>query len=389
MGNTLTNLLATVYVALDTVSRELVGMIPAVNMESQATRAAKDQVITSHIAPAASAADVAPGVNSPDSGDQTIGNVQMTISKVRAVHIRWNGEEVKSLSVPGGIGQPKILLDQFAQGFRTLSNEMESDLAALHVLASRAYGSAGTTPFAFSASLSGFEALAETRRILVDNGSPETDLQAVLGTAAGAKLRSIGQLNNVQATNSETFLKQGVLIPLHGADVRESGQIKRHTKGTGASATTTNAGFAVGVTTIALASAGTGTILAGDVITFAGDVNQYVVLTGDADVSNGGSIVLAAPGLRQAIPAAATDITVVATSTRNMLFHRNAIALATRLPARPEKDLAEDVTTVTDPRSGLMFELALYPQYRQTVFELSIAWGVKVVKPEHLALLLG
>ena len=74
-------------------------------------------------------------------------------------------------------------------------------------------------------------------------------------------------------------------------------------------ATTNAAGYAVGSTNITLAPAGTGQINAGDIISFSGDTNLYVVQTGDTDVSNGGTIVLQAPGLRVAIPAAATAIT--------------------------------------------------------------------------------
>lgn len=81
--------------------------------------------------------------------------------------------------------------------------------------------------------------------------------------------------------------------------------------GTGSGATTDASGYAIGVTgPIALASAGTGTILVGDVITFAGDTNPYMVLLGDTDVSDGGNITLQAPGLLVAIPAAPTAITV-------------------------------------------------------------------------------
>jgi hypothetical protein len=390
MANTLTNLIPDIYEGLDVVSRELVGLVPAVFLAASSERAAKDQTITTPVAPAATATDITPGVIPPDDGDQTIGNQQMTISKARRVPVRWNGEQSLSLNAPGGIGRERIQRDQFAQGFRTLANEVESDLAALHITASRAFGTAGTTPFTFSATRSGFEDVAEVRRILVDNGAPESDLQLVLGTAAGAKLRSLAQLNNAQASADTTFLRQGILLPLHGMDIRESGQIRSHTKGTGASATTNTAGYAVGAKTITLASAGTGTILAGDLITFAGDPNQYLVVTGDADVSDGGTIVLAEPGLRQAIPASATAITVVPSSTRNMAFHRNAIVLAARVPARPtEGDLADDVTIVTDPRSGISFEVALYKQYRQVQYEISLAWGVKAIKPEHIAVLLG
>lgn len=387
---TITNLIPVIYEALDVVSRELVGMVPSVALSASSQRAAKDQTITSFVAPAASAGDITPAVAPPNDGDQTIGNVQMSISKARRVPVRWNGEQSLSLNAPGGPGRNNIQRDQFAQAFRTLANEIEADLAALHIYASRAAGTGGTTPFAFSATRSGFEDVADARKVLVDNGAPQSDINLVLGTTAGAKLRSIGQLNNAQASADQSFLRQGILMPIHGVDMRESGQINSFTKGTGALATTNNAGYAVGATTITLASAGTGTILEGDVISFAGDANKYLVVTGDADVSGGGTVVLAAPGLMKAIPAAATNITVEGSSVRNMIFHRNAIVLATRLPARPEEgDLAEDVMTFTDPRSGLSFEVALYKQYRQAQYEISIAWGVKAVKTEHIGILLG
>jgi len=107
-------------------------------------------------------------------------------------------------------------------------------------------------------------------------------------------------------------------------------------------------------------------------------------------VADGGTVVLAAPGLRQAIPAAATNITLQGSGARNMGFHRNAIALATRAPARPvEGDMATDVSLVTDPRSGITFEISVYKQYRQVQYEVSIAYGVKAIKPEHMVLLVG
>lgn len=390
MPNTITNLIPTIFEALDTVSRELVGMIPSVALSASAERAAKDQTVTSFVAPAATPGDITPAATAPDDGDQTIGNNTMTISKARRVPVRWNGEQSLSLDAPGGPGRATIMKDQFAQAFRALANEIEADLTALHLSASAAAGTAGTTPFAFSATRSGFEDVADARKVLIDRGAPESGLQLVLGTTGGAKLRSIAQLNNAEASKDISFLRQGILLPVHGVDIRESGQIKNFTKGTGASATTNSAGYAIGATTITLAVAGTGTILAGDVITFAGDPTQYVVLTGDADVSGGGTVVLQAPGLRQAIPASATAITVVGNSVRNMVFHRNAIVLATRVPARPvEGDLAEDVTTVQDPRSGITFEIAVYKQYRQVQYEVSVAWGVKAQKIEHIGLLLG
>ena len=161
--------------------------------------------------------------------------------------------------------------------------------------------------------------------------------------------------------------------------------MQRPASGTGANYTTSTAGFAIGSTTIAVIT-GTGTVLAGDVVTFAGDTNQYVVAT----ALTGGNVVLAAPGLLQAIPASATAMTVKGVGSRNVAFARSALVLAARLPALPDNgDLALDRTTVVDPISGFAFELAMYAQYRQMQYEVSAAWGVKVIKGEHMAIMYG
>lgn len=384
MANTLTGLVPTIYNALDVVSRELVGFIPAVSSDMTFARAAVGQTVTSPVTNGATATDITPAVTPPNDGDQNVGAVSMTINKARRVPIRWNGEEKLGLD-NNGASFNVILRDQMAQGMRTLVNEVEADLAAVAINASRAYGIAGTTPFASNLADS-----AQLRRILSDNGAPLGDLQMVIDTSAGANMRTLTQLSKANEANDDSLLRRGVLLDVHGFAIRESAQVKTPIIGSAAAATTNTAGYAVGATAIVLASAGTGDVLAGDIITFAGDSNKYVVAAGDADVSNGGTITLAAPGLRKAIPAAATALTVVSASTRSAAFARSAIALATRAPALPPQgDSAIDRMLVTDPVSGLTFEVAMYAQYRQMQYEVSLAWGTKAVKSEHIASLLG
>lgn len=384
MSNTLTGLTTTIYNALDVVSRELVGFIPAVSSDMTYDRAAVGQTVTSPVAPAATATDITPAVTPPNDGDQTIGSVSMTITKARRVPVRWNGEEKRGLD-NNGASYNVILRDQLAQGMRALVNEVESDIANLCLKSSRAYGTPGTVPFATN-----LAEAAQMRKILSDNGAPMSDLQMVLDTTAGASMRTLGQLTKANEAADTSMLRRGVLLDVHGFAIRESAQVKTVLAGTGAASTTNAAGYAVGATVITLAVAGTGTILAGDVITFAGDTNKYVVASGDSDVSNGGTITLAAPGLRKAIAASATAITIIAATTRNMAFARSALAVATRAPALPEGgDSASDRMIITDPISGLSFEISLYKQYRQIQYEIALAWGVAMVKSEHTALLLA
>lgn len=383
--NTLTNLIPDLYAALDVVSRELVGMIPAVTVDASVNRAAVNENVRVPIAPANTAgADITPAMSIPAEADQTIGYSTISITKSRAFPFSWNGEEQRGLN--NGPGYLSIRANQIAQAMRAAVNEVETDLCALHAVMSRAAGAAGTTPFATNTS-----ALTSARKILVDNGAPVNDASLVLDTTAGAALRTLLNVNSARDESKLPITQQGVITRISDLSIRESGQVVTSTAGTGATVKTNTAGYAVGATTITLKSTGgTGTVVAGDVITFAGDTNQYVVTTGDSDISNGGTIVLAEPGLRKAIAASETAITIVAAAARSMAFSRSAIVLATRLPERPaEGDNALDVMTITDPRSGLSFEVAIYGGYRKIRYEIALAWGVKCIKPEHTALLLG
>jgi hypothetical protein len=327
------------------------------------------------------ATNITPGVTPPNDGDQTIGNLALSITKARRVPFRWNGEETLGLN-NNGAGAAVIRNDQMTQAIRTLVNEMEVDVVtAARVAASRAYGTAGTTPFATT-----LGDPAQVRKILDDNGAPLNNRCMIIDTTAGAALRTLAQLTKANEAGSTLTLRDGQLLDLHGFSIHESAGVGFNTKGTGASYTSNTAGYAAGATDITLIT-GTGTVLAGDVVTFAGDTNKYVVAVGTAAA---GVISLAAPGLRQAIPAAATAMTIGASYTGNIAFSSSSIVLATRAPALPDGgDMAVDRMVVTDPRSGISFEVAMYAQYRQMQYEVSAVWGVKGVKSNHGAILLG
>jgi hypothetical protein len=120
-----------------------------------------------------------------------------------------------------------------------------------------------------------------------------------------------------------TLGSAGMALP----DGRPIGMLWRQ-GGTAVSATTNAAGYAVGARTITMARAGSGRIFSGDVVTFAGDPNKYVVETGTrSDLSSDPppperdrTIELAAPGLRNALPASAVPLTIVPFRFRNADF---------------------------------------------------------------------
>ena len=383
MANTLTNLIPVMYKGMDIARRELVGLIPSVDLDAAAAAAAVNQTIRTPVIPVATTGNVTPGQQPPDDGDQTIGYLDMAVTKSKYSAIRWSGEEIRGYSDNGQFEM--TLARQFAESVRALTNEVEADLAALFVNASRAYGTAGTSPFA-----SDLSDPANVLKILLDNGAPQIgDKQMVINTTAGAKLRSLATLNKANEAGTTELREMGRLLDIHGFVIRESAAVKTSTTQVAATGYVVDGAHTAGDTSITIKT-GTAAIKAGTIITIADDAgsHKYVVA---ADYAGGaGDLSINAPGLVNDV-ATGKAITVATTSyAANMAFERNAVKLLARTPAMPDGgDSADDITIITDPVSGLSFQVAMYRLYRRIKYEVGLAWGVKTIKPEFMALLLG
>ena len=380
MANTLTDLAADIYKAADIVGRELVGFIPASTVNAGSEQAAVGQTVRSFATPAATAVDISPSMTIPEGTDQTLTNKTLTITEQRGVQIPYTGEDVRFLD--GGAGYETVYGAQIQQAMRTLVNEMEADLAEeAYKNASRAVGTAGTTPFA-----SNFNTVAEARQILADNGMPVNDglVSLVVSTAAGTNLRNLASLQQVKTAGGDDLLRRGELLNLQGVSLKESAQVISHTKGTGASILLNDASSAVGDTTLTV-DGGSGTILAGDIITLAGDTNNYVVNTALA----AGSLTIGDTGLRVAAADNAA-ITVGNSYTANVMMHQAGLELAMRAPAKPVGgDAAEDVLVVQDPTSGLVFEVAVYKGFNKAMIQVGCVWGYKAWNSDAMAIVMG
>lgn len=377
MANTLTALAPTLFSAAKEVAAEPFGVVAAINANFDDKRVAKGDTVSVPVAPARAASDFTPAATAGAGTDATATTVGVQITKSRKVDWNLTGEQLRSLQ--NGSTDQDWVSQLIKQGMRTLRNECEVDAAlAIKVGASRAFGTAGTTPFA-----SDLSALTNARKILQDNGAPLADLQFVGDTSAGLNLRNLGVIQNHYQAGTDEERRSGVLQRQFGFMPRESAGVGLHTKGTGAAYTTSGTALPVGTTSIPLIT-GTGTVLAGDVITIAGDTNKYIVTSG---VAAPGTITIGAPGLRVAVPAAATAVTVGNNYAANLAFERSACVGIMRPPLVPENPTIQQMA-VSDPlgMTYLMLEIA---QYGQVSWELHLAWGFKTVNGEFSAIVLG
>src|SRR6266404_61462 len=246
MANTLTSLAPTLFSAAKQVAQEPFGVIPAINTTFDDKGVAKGDIVTVDVAPARSAVDFAPGAVTTTGDDSVAGSVAVQITAAKKVSWHLTGEQVRSLQ-NATINQDWVK-QLVVQGMRTLRNLAEIDAAtALKQGASRAYGTAATTPFATDLS-----SLTNARKILQDNGAPLSDLWYMGDSNSGLNLRNLGIFQQAYQAGSDAERRSGDFLPQFGFKIKESAGIGLHTKGTGASYTSTTAGFPVGTTQIPL-----------------------------------------------------------------------------------------------------------------------------------------
>jgi len=390
MSNTFTAILPILQDAANKVGREQVGFIPASYRNVSAARAGLNQVVNYPIVPTLTAGSVTPAATSPAGTDLVVGAGILKMDTLQRTSWNWTGEERVALQ-NGDIGPYRDIFSQtLQQAMRVLTNKIENDLwVAAYKGSSRGYGAATTTPFGTAADFTDF---SNVMRILDDNGAPPADRHLVLGAAAMVNLRGKQSvLFKANEAGTDDLLRNGAIDKILGMYIHNSYPIAPVTAGTSNNAGTTDAaGYAIGATTLTMAAAGTGTILAGDTVVITGDASaaKYVVKTGIASLAAGGTIVLNAPGLRGTLSAATHTVTVTATETPCIALQRNGLHLVMRQPDTGD-DSAVDTTTVTDEASGLIFQLARYPQYMQSSWELRCLYGVAAANPQFIATLIS
>lgn len=376
MSNIFTAIQPELFSAAQEVSNEPFGVVSAISTSFDDKGVAVGDFVTVPVAPTRTATDFTPSMTATAGADATAVGVPVQITASKKVSWHLTGEQRRSLM--NGGNDTEWVRQMIAQGMRSLRNLAEvAAVEAVKTGASRAVGTAGTNPFA-----STIDIIPDVRKVLFDNGAPMADLQLVVNSTAGTAARKLGIIQQAYQAGSDAERRSGDLLRQFGFAVRESAGITTHTKGTGTSYQTAGA-TAIGVADIAL-DTGSGTVLAGDVVTFAADgANKYVVNTG---VAAAGTISLGRPGARVAI-ADNNALTVGNNYTPNLAFERNAVVGVMRPPIiDPNPIMTQTLISDTTGMTYLLLEIA---GYGMTTWELHLAYGFKVTQSEHVALVLG
>lgn len=255
-------------------------------------------------------------------------------------------------------------------------------------------GTPGTTPMASNVS----EIVNATKAL--DDAKADLDRNLILDTAAKANAALRDELRDAYRYGDRNTVQTGEVgsdqSKVLGFGWRYDQQVIYHTAGTittglvAKAATAQAIGLSAIVCTTA-ASTGACALKKGDIITFAGSAQTYV-LTADATQASASTDVTLniSPPLVKAL-AGSEAVAVKASHRCNLAFPRNAVAVGMRmLDLGPIQKTGGAVSVPSlDPVSGLMFRLYGSGQYKQDVWNVDAAWGVLVNRPDHVVRIMG
>jgi hypothetical protein len=274
-----------------------------------------------------------------------------------------------------------IMPTQATEAIKAMANNIDQYLWTLVHGASGFYGYTGvaaTTPFATDlAEFLAARALADAQLMPDD---PEK-VYVILNTLAKANAMGTTAMQNASWRGDANAFKSGKMGQVLGANWDYSQNVPSHTAGTWTNAGTTTGTNAAGQGVVNL-TGGTGSILVGDVVTFAGDLQTYVVtaVTGTAPTT----AITVAPNLVTA-KSATEVVTVKATHRCNLLIHSDAIgfAMAPLVETASVAGVPVAQAVAIDEQSGLALRLEVTRQHRQYQWAFDALYGGVVVRREY------
>lgn len=244
-------------------------------------------------------------------------------------------------------------------------------------------GTAGTNPFASNSDI-----LADASEVFALNKASLGPKPLIIYTDAEKAAKKLSEFRDVSQAGNEQVRRYGMLPPVGGFDPFMDQQTPSHTAGTGSGYLINNgAGYAAGIKTVVV-DTGSGTILAGDIVTFAGVTGTYVVTA----ALSGGSFSFY-PGLASAVADNAA-VTLKATHRVNVAFEPEAIQLVTRplissiqamaagQGIRIGGNLVAEADMMDPNGSGLIVRAQCYRGWNMNAFYFDVLYGGDVVRQE-------
>lgn len=283
----------------------------------------------------------------------------------------------------GEIVQGDVINMQVSEAVKAIANRVATDLYGEYRGVYGYEGTAGTTPFGTGVEVGSATAVRKRLNLQL---APMDDRRLILDPDAEAAALGLRAFQDQSWRGDGEGIRNGMIGRKLGFDVFMDQLVPVHTTGAATGYQVNDAaGGAIGDTAIPV-DTGTGAFVVGDVISFAGHDQTYVI-TGQTGAVNATAIQFSPP--LKATVADNAAITKRASHAVNLAFHRDAFALAIRPLEAPGNGLGNLIQSAVDPQTGLALRLEISREHKRTRYSFDILYGVKLVRPELAARLAG
>lgn len=326
--------------------------------------------------------------NTGTNGQDVVGqNVQISLDNWQEVKFSLNDQELAYSST-------RIIADHIAPAAYALADKIDQDLHALGTIVG---------PKAFISGAASSSWITGPRQVLRNNEVPMTkgSLHYLVDSGVEAAFLDLGIFHEARIAgegNNLASLMNGSLGTRFGVEVfsTQNADVAGPTmsstataSGGGDTVVAVDGAVAANVNQILLKDGTlTDTLQTGDTFVVAGDPTQYI-LTANTTLAAGAGTITFYPALRKtAVDSAVITFDVLnaieeAANLRNLMFHKNAFALAfAPLPSTGDGKGA-DITTVTDPVTGLSVRARMWydGDTATNSIALDVLYGTQVLDP--------
>ncbi len=394
MANTFTATIPTIMAEALDVLRESAATLSAVNVDYGSQAAEPGDTITIPKPIAQTAAAVTPSNTPPANTDTTTATVTIALNKWQKTDFQMSDKDAKEIDAGN------FRRTQAGEAVRALANKIDQDLLDEATSDSGTYnhfGTAGTTPFASEALLATVWQKGARAELRKANAPFGPDIFVMVDEDAEGELTSLTQFTDADRTGSTMGILEGAIGRKLGANWIVNQNARSFTGGTLSDGTSkaalVNGAVAADATTMAIDETSlTGTLVDGDVFTVANVTGYFMVTNGTLTAA---ANAIAAVNFTPAAPTGGfaddAQITFAADHVVNLAFHRNAFALVTRPVNDSRVPGAQNGLTeiITDPNTGIQLRLKITEEYYQTTWRWDVLYGVKCIRPELSARILG
>lgn len=376
MSNTLAAIMPKILARGLMVLREQAIMARLVNGDYSAEAKQKGATIDVPIPTAIAAGDVTPAATPPALADTTPTTVAITLSNWKEARFHLSDKDLTEIDQ-----NAHFIPMQLGEAIRAIVNAINLSVHQQYKGIYGYVGTAGTTPF--NATTKTTDAI-NARKVLNAQLCPRENRRGVLNFDAEANALALAEFADASQVGNASVKIEGEIGRKFGIDWYTDDQVLTHTAGTITTGLAAKAATAqaVGLSTIVAttaASSGACALKTGDIILFAGDSQTYT-LTADATQAAAATDVNLAisPPLKVAL-VGGEAITVKASHAVNLVFHRDAFALAMRTLAKSNVDPSNQ-TVLMDPKTGLSLRLEASRVHKADSWSVDALWGTKLVR---------